>query len=265
MKKLISITLLLLSPALTYATGSSVPVDHVDIDLSNKASLQRGFKYVTNYCLSCHNAAYSRYSRVGADLGISEKQLETEMIFTRDEIDKRNKEGALMKVAIPERYAKAAFGTVPPDLSLLARSRGADWIYTYLRSFYLDESRPFGVNNVIFPNVGMPHVLWELQGWQGYVDAHHVEAAADGHGDGHETDADDGGKPQESGLYQIEPGQLAPYEYDAVVTDIVNFMVYLSEPGQTKRKVIGVWVLAFLFILFMLSYLLKKEYWKDIH
>lgn len=269
MKKLIIVTLLLLAPSFTFAAGGSVALDHVDIDLSNKASLQRGFKYVANYCLSCHNAAYSRYSRVGADLGISQAQLESEMIFTRDEMDKRDKQGALMKVAIPSRYAKASFGVVPPDLSLLTRSRGADWVYTYLRSFYVDESRPFGVNNVAFPNVGMPHVLWELQGWQGYAE-HHEEVSAEKHDGGenaHHAEAPPGEHemPQEEGLYMIEPGELTTYEYDAVVQDIVNFMVYLSEPTQAKRKAIGVWVMAFLFVLFILAYLLKKEYWKDIH
>ncbi|MGV6816292.1 MAG: cytochrome c1 [Thiotrichales bacterium] len=269
MKKIISIlALLLLMPASSMAAGGSVPLDHVDIDLSNKASLQRGFKYVVNYCLSCHNAAYSRFSRVGEDLGIDQKLLENEMIFTRDEMDKRNKQGALMKVAIPARYAKASFGTVPPDLSLLTRSRGPDWIYTYLRSFYVDESRPFGVNNVVFPNVGMPHVLWELQGWQGYADphAHHEEAKeaeSSAHGEAQPADAE--APVHESGLYLIKPGKLTPYEYDAVVTDIVNFMEYLSEPSQMKRKTVGIWVMLFLVVLFVLAYLLKKEYWKDIH
>ncbi len=267
MKKLVIVTLLGLLPVLSWASSGHTQLDHIDIDLNNKASLQRGFKYFANYCFSCHGAAYSRFSRVGADLGISSDLLKQEFIFTRDEIGKRNKPGALMTVAMPHRYATSSFGTVPPDLSLVVRSRSADWVYTYLRSFYLDASRPLGVNNIVFPNVGMPHVLWELQGWQ--AKAEHSAAVAET-ADAHEAapaSSEEGNQvvTHGNGLYLAVPGELSGFEYNAVVYDIVNFMTYLSEPGQQKRKLIGFWVMGFLGIFFILAYLLKKEFWKDVH
>jgi len=227
------------------------PLQHADINIANKASLQRGYKYVTNYCLSCHAASYSRYNRVGRDLGISDDQLKENLIFTSNERGEQSKVGDLMKVAISKTYAKEAFGTVPPDLSLLTRSRGVDWVYTYLKSFYLDESRPFGVNNLVFPDVGMPHVLWDLQGWQ--EKRTHVED--DGHGHEHETVS----------LELVEQGSKTPAEYDQIIRDITNFMAYLGEPAQQKRKTIGFIVLLFLVIFFVAAYFLKKEYWKDVH
>jgi ubiquinol-cytochrome c reductase cytochrome c1 subunit len=163
MKKLL-LSLLLL-PVVSFAS-SDVHLDHADVDLSDKASLQRGLKYVANYCLSCHSMAYSRYNRVGLDLGISDELMETHIISTRDEAGDPTKVGALMKTSMSKGYAKEAFGTVPPDLTLTTRSRGSDWVYSYLRGFYLDDSRPFGVNNTVFPDVGMPHVLWRMQGLQ---------------------------------------------------------------------------------------------------
>ncbi|MGV6859229.1 MAG: cytochrome c1 [bacterium] len=252
MKKLF-LSILLLVPVAGFASGG-IPLDKADVDLNNKASLQRGFKYFANYCLSCHAASYSRYNRVGRDLGISDEQLVDNIIFTRDAKGEKDKVGALMKVAMTPAYAKTAFGTNPPDLTVVARSRGADWIYTYLRGFYLDPSRPFGVNNVAFPEVGMPHVLWELQGWQAKVEpAHHGEEEG-GHG-AH-------GKPE---LKLVKAGSQTPAEYDRTVRDIVNFLVYLGEPAQQARKQYGLYVLLFLFVLFIPAYFLKKEYWKDVH
>jgi ubiquinol-cytochrome c reductase cytochrome c1 subunit len=245
MKKLI-LSLLLLSPMVSYAAGH-VALDHADVDLSDKASLQRGLKYVANYCLGCHSMAYSRYNRVGLDLGVSDELMKTNIISTRDEAGDPNKVGALMKSSMTKRYAKEAFGTVPPDLSLTARSRGADWLYSYLRGFYLDDSRPFGVNNTIFPDVGMPHVLWDMQGWQTKKVSH------DEHGGEH-------------GKIELEPGKgtMSSVEYDQVVLDIVNFMAYVSEPIKVKRQQIGLWVMLFLAIFTFIAYLLKKEYWKDV-
>ncbi len=252
----IAVLLFFLLKAAAGGGHHGVPLQKADINLDNKASLQRGFKYVVNYCLSCHAASYARFNRVGRDLGISDKQLKENLIFTSNERGEQSKVGDLMKVAIPKTYAKEAFGTVPPDLSLLTRSRGADWIYTYLKSFYRDDSRPFGVNNLVFPDVGMPHVLWELQGWQEKV-THNAggEHAEDGHGENHETVT----------LELVEPGKLTPAEYDQVARDITNFMAYLAEPVQQQRKRIGFFVLLYLALFFVVAYFLKKEYWKDVH
>lgn len=237
--------------AATSGGHHGVPLQKADINIGNKASLQRGYKYATNYCLGCHAASYSRYNRIGRDLGITEKQLTDNLIFTSNIRGEQSKPGDLMKVAMTKTYAKEAFGTVPPDLSLLTRSRGVDWIYTYLKSFYKDDSRPFGVNNLAFPDVGMPHVLWDLQGWQ----EKHVHAEDDGHGNKHETVS----------LELSEPGSKTPAEYDQVVRDITNFMAYLAEPVQQERKKLGFFVMLFLVVFFVAAYFLKKEYWKDIH
>ena len=227
------------------AGGTGVHLDHAAIDISNKASLQRGAKYYVNYCLSCHSAKYSRYKRVGDDLDLTTLQVEDNFIFTDNKVRDH------MVVALRVRDANTWFGTMPPDLSLIARAKGADWVYTYLRTFYLDETRPMGVNNLVLPNASMPHVLWELQGWQKAV-----------YKPG-ETDA--AGTPILDRLELVEPGKLTPEEFDKAVLDLVNFLVYLSEPAQLKRQQIGLWVLAFLLLFFIVAYLLKKEFWKDVH
>lgn len=248
MKKLL-LSLLLILPSTSFAAGGGVSLDHAAVDLRDQASLQRGLKYVANYCLSCHSMAYSRYNRVGLDLGISDELMQTHIIDTRDEAGDPSKVGSLMKTAMSDGYAKEAFGTVPPDLTLTARSRGTDWIYSYLRGFYLDDSRPFGVNNTVFPDVGMPHVLWRMQGLQT------KKASSEGH-DGEE---DHGKIALEAGK-----GTMSAEEYDQVVLDIVNFMAYVSEPIKMKRQQIGLWVMLLLFAFTFFAYLLKKEYWKDV-
>ncbi len=250
MKKLIA-ALVLCFPLTAFASGASVTLDRADIDVTNKPSLQRGLKYYVNYCMGCHSLAYSRYNRVGADLGISDEQLLKNIIFTTDEVGEQSKTGDLMTIVMGKRYAKEAFGTEPPDLSLIARSRGADWLYTYLRTFYVDLTRPLGVNNLVFPGVGMPHVLWQLQG----IQAKKTEMVDDGHGHQHEKVS----------LVTVKPGTLSPAEYDQVVRDIVNFLQYVSEPFQTQRKQWGLIVMLYLFIFFIAAYFLKKEYWKDVH
>ena len=227
------------------AGGTGVHLDHAAIDISNKASLQRGAKYYVNYCLGCHSAKYSRYKRVGDDLDLTTLQVEDNFIFTDNKVRDH------MVVALRVRDANTWFGTMPPDLSLIARAKGADWVYTYLRTFYLDETRPMGVNNLVLPNASMPHVLWELQGWQKAV-----------YKPG-ETDA--AGKPILDHLELVKPGEMTPEEYDKAILDLVNFLVYLSEPAQLKRQQIGFWVLAFLLLFFIVAYLLKKEFWKDVH
>ena len=221
-----------------------VRLDHATVDLTNKASLQRGAKYFVNYCLSCHSANFNRYERVGADLGLTTTQIENNLIFTDSKVRDA------MQIALSGEDARHWFGKPPPDLSLVTRAKGADWVYTYLRSFYLDDARPFGVNNLVLENAYMPHVLWELQGWQRAV-----------YPDGKSVS----GKPVIDHLELVDEGKLTPRQYDRAVLDLVNFLIYLSEPAQLKRKQVGIWVLAFLVLFLVIVYLMKREYWKDVH
>ena len=236
--------------------GHGVALQTAKIDLHDTASLQRGAKYYMSYCMGCHSLKFSRYNRMAEDMGLnadngfSEDDVSTllkeNLIFTYDEDGKQSKVGALMVNSYSPKAAAEAFGTSVPDLSLTGRSRGADWIYSYLKGFYLDSSRPMGVNNTVFKDVGMPHVLGNLQGWQ-------VLEHADG---------DDHGAPK---LSMSKPGQLSAAEYDKVVTDLTNFLTYVSEPAQLSRYTIGIFVLLFLMLFFGVALLLEKEYWKDIH
>ncbi len=229
-----------------FAAGSAYPIAAADISLSSRAALQRGAKYFVNYCLSCHSARYSRYNRVGEDLGLSEEQVREELIFTRRKV------GELMTVTFQDKNALQWFGAIPPDLTLIARARGTDWLYTYLKTFYLDETRPTGVNNALFNNVSMPHVLWQLQGWQRPVYKTVISA------DGSE-------KQVLKGMRLVEPGTMSEREYDRVVRDLVTFMAYLSEPAASKRRAMGIWVLLFLLVLLGITYALKREYWRGLH
>lgn len=253
MKKLLIIAFaLLFAPAVMASGGAGYHLDKVSIDLNNKESLQRGARLFVNYCLNCHSAGYARYNRVAADLGISDEAMSDNMIFTTDEDGEKNKVGSLMKVAMSGKYAKEAFGTKIPDLTLVARVRGADWLYTYLRTFYLDDSRPTGVNNAVFPNVGMPHVLWELQGFQEAIE----ETKVDEHGNEHTHIV---------GFETVQPGSMSGPEYDQAIRDLVGFLEYMGEPIAMERQRLGLYVLLFLAVLFVVSYFLKKEYWKDVH
>jgi len=232
---------LLFAPMLALASGGNVHLDKWPGSVSDKAALQNGAKLFVNYCLNCHGASYMRYKNL-IDLGLTEQQVKDNLMFTSDKI------GGLMAVAARAEEQKQWFGATPPDLTIIARARGeagnagagADWLYTYLRSFYRDENRPTGWNNVVFENVGMPHVLYGLQGQQVLNhETHKLELAV--------------------------PGELAPAEYDKAVSDLVSFMVWMGEPQQEFRRTLGIFVLAFLALLFVVSYALKKEYWKDIH
>jgi len=246
MKKRLIVLFLALVPAWAFAAGGhGVHLDKANIDPNNRDSLQRGAKLFVNYCLSCHSASLMRYERMGKDLGISEQLVSENLMFTGGKV------GELMTVATAPADAKEWFGTVPPDLTVIARSRGVDWLYTYLRSFYRDDSRHVGVNNLVFPDVGMPHVLWELQGWQEKV----VTKAKDH--DGKETEVIE--------LELVEPGLRTPEEYDRDMRDLVNFLDYMGEPAKHDRRELGVRVLLFLFVFLVLAYLLKREYWKDVH
>ncbi|PKF60494.1 cytochrome c1 [Psychromonas sp. psych-6C06] len=233
-------------PTLVLAAGPSVPLDKANYDLADKASLQSGAKLFMNYCLACHSTGYQRYGRVASDLDIPEHLMKENLIFTDSKI------GDLMHNSMDKKEAGQWFGAPPPDLTLVARVRGADWLYTYLRSFYVDPSRPFGVNNTVFPEVGMPHVLEELQG----ISTPTFEITTDANGVEHKKVVS---------LTSDESGEMSSDEYDRAVLDLVNFLVYAGEPNKLERQSLGIWVLAFLFVLFIVSYLLKKEYWRDIH
>ena len=241
MKKLIIAFLLALVPL--FGSASEGPqLDKANIDLSDQASLQRGAKYFVNYCLSCHSAQFQRYNRMAQDLGLTEDEVMGNLMFTTDKI------GDTMNVAMNPADGEKWFGVAPPDLSVMIRARGVDYIYTYLRSFYLDDSRPFGVNNVVFPNAGMPDVLWQLQGLQ-KADFKELE----------------GGKQEFEGFEQVTQGTLSAEEFDQVARDLTAFLSYVGEPVQMERVAMGKWVLLFIAVFFVLSYLLKKEYWKDVH
>lgn len=238
--------LLLAVPAFAGAAGGGYHLDHVDIDVTDQASLQRGAQLFVNYCMACHSAHFQRYNRLGRDIGLTDQQVEANLILTAG-----TKVGDTMENAMPGEDSANWFGRTPPDLSLIARSRGADYVYTYLRTFYLDEERPLGVNNAVLANAGMPHVLWELQGWQKPVYETH------GHGE-EETHV-------LTGFEIVEPGSMSPSEFDGAMRDLVNFLVYISEPAQLQRKRVGIWVLSFIVLAFVVFYGLKKEYWKDVH
>ena len=244
--------------ALGLAVGGAAPQvlasgggDHpyFRVDTGNLAGLQRGARDFMSYCAGCHSLKYLRYNRVAEDLGISEEQLKANLMFTSD------KPGDVITTAMPKESADW-LGAQPPDLSLTARSRGAEWISDYLQSFYLDPSRPLGVNNTVLPGASMPHVLWELQGMQAKVEHH---PATEGHG---EAAADAHGSKQ---FELVQKGKLSEEEYKKFVADLTNFMVYAAEPGRNKRISTGWNVFIFLSLFFVIAYLLKKEYWKDIH
>lgn len=247
MKKIIVALTFLALPALGVASGGEgYPLQVAPIDLHNKASLQKGAKLFVNYCMGCHSLEHQRYNRMARDIGLTDEQVKNNLIFTGAKV------GELMKNSMPKSDAKRWFGVAPPDLTLIARSRGVDYLYNYLQTFYLDPTRPFGVNNAVFPNAGMPHVLWELQGWQKPVYEVHKDKA------GHETKT-------LKGFELVQPGSMNPPEFKEAMADLVNFLAYVGEPIQLKRQSLGIWVVLFLFLASIVFYLLKKEYWKDVH
>ncbi len=245
MKKLIT-ALLLALPVAVMASGAGPHMEKANIDVHNKESLRHGAQLFVNYCLSCHSAESQRYSRMGQDLGLTDEQVKKNLMLASDKI------GSTMTVAMPKADAKRWFGNPPPDLSVMARARGADYLYNYLTTFYIDPKRPFGVNNLMFPDVGMPHVLWELQGMQKAITETHTDA------EGNETSVI-------TGFEIVQPGSMSKEEYDQAARDLTAFLVYVGEPIQLKRTQIGIWVLLFLAVLFVFAYALKKEYWKDVH
>ena len=251
MKKQILTLILSVLPTFAFAAGGGAQLDSAPIDISDMESVKRGAIHFIDYCFSCHEASYMRYNRIARDTGMSDAELRENLIFTTNQKGEPTKVGSLMKVAMTEDYAKTAFGGAVPDLTLTARSRGADWLYTYLRTFYVDPYRPTGMNNLTFPDVGMPHVLASLQGMQKAV---------------YKTEAKQGVEVETVDHLELaQPGSMTPEEFNAFVADLVNFMVYLGEPVQNERRSLGIKVLIFLAIFFVFAYLLKKEYWKDIH
>ena len=245
MKRLIIASLLFLAPAFGYASGGAVHLEESNIDLADKESLQRGAKSFVNYCMGCHSLHYMRYNRMGEDLGLDEVQVRERFIF-----DSETKPGNLMVSAMRPEDGEKWFGTAVPDLTLVTRWRSPDWVYSYLKGFYVDESRPYGVNNAVFPDVGMPHVLAGLQGMQ-------KPLYGEAEGEGHQG-------PLE-GFEQVSAGTMSPEAYDGMVRDLTNFLTYAGEPMKLERQRLGIYVLLFLGLLFILTYALKKEFWKDVH
>ena len=233
MKKFIAILFALmmgLYNSISFSADGSYHLDNVKINLDDEQSLQRGARNFINYCLNCHSANYMRYNRL-ADIGLSDDVIKENLLFTAE------KTGELMDINMDSTEAKKWFGANPPNLTVTARSRGKDWIYSYLRTFYVDESRELGWNNLVYPNAAMPHVLWELQGVQNLED---------------------------NKLKLTKSGLLSAEEYDQFVLDTTNYMVFMSEPAKLVRHKIGYYVIGFLLILLILVINLKKEFWKDI-
>jgi len=241
MKKLIALGLVLVS-SLAFAAGPEVPLQASQTNITDRASLQRGAQLYMNYCMGCHSLGYLRNSRMADDLGLSEEQVMASLNFTGAKF------GEHMVSAMDPEDATAWFGAPAPDLTLVARAKlgGPDWVYTYLKSFYADETRPLGWNNRVLPGASMPHVLWELQGTQRAVYA-----------------PGDGGKIER--LELAVPGTLTAAEYDQVARDIATFLHYAGEPSALQRQSIGVWVMLFLAFFTLMAWLLKQEYWRDVH
>jgi ubiquinol-cytochrome c reductase cytochrome c1 subunit len=247
MRRLLLATLIgIFAPLAVASTEGGPKLLNANVDLGNRESLQNGAKLFVNYCVSCHSASFMRYNRVAADLGIPEDKLKQSMMFTTDKI------GDTMTVAMKHTDAEKWFGIQPPDLSVIARARGADWLYSFLQGFYVDKTRPTGVNNLYLPGAAMPHVLWELQGKMRPV---------------HHTRTDETGKNIQviSHLERLTPGRFSDVEYKKATRDLVSFLVYLAEPAKLVRYRIGFSVLVFLSILLVVVYRLKREYWKDVH
>ena len=242
MRKILAVLLFL--PVLAWAATAKVALEKAPINPHDKTSLQRGARIFVNHCLNCHSATVMRYQRL-TDIGLTEAQIRDNLLFSAEKV------GEPMATVLTTNDAKAFFGVVPPDLSLIARSRSPDWLYTYMRSFYKDPATKTGWNNTVFPNVAMPHVFWEYQGDQRLSVTERMDPIT-------------GDRKEIRRLVMDRPGQLSPVDYDQYVADLVNFLAYMSEPSQVARKQWGILVLFFLAGFFVLALMLKKEYWKDV-
>lgn len=250
MKKIILALLAALSMSTAFAASEGIAWDKANPKTNDMAALQNGAKLFVNYCLNCHNAAYMRYNRL-TDIGLTEQQIKDNLLFSTDKI------GDTMKANIDPKQAKEWFGGLPPDLTVIARSKadvakgtGADYIYTLLRTYYRDGDKSTGWNNKAYPNIGMPHPLWELQGEREPIyKAVMVK-----------------GKEEQvlEGWKQVKPGQLTPLQYDQAVSDLVSYLQWMGEPAQNQRVKIGVWVLIFLSIFTIIAWRLNATFWKDI-
>jgi len=229
------------------ASGGSFPLDTAPKRVNSEAALQNGAKLFVNYCLNCHGAVSMRYNRL-RDIGLTDEQIKQNLLFSGEKV------GDMMTVAISPKDAKAWFGAMPPDLSVIARAKGTDYLYTYLRTFYKDDTKATGWNNMAFPSVGMPHVMWELQGVR---TAKYAE----------EKDPHDATKTVHvfKGFEQVKPGKLNSQQFDDAMGDLVAYLQWMGEPAQLDRKRLGVWVLMFLAVFTVLAWGLNKSYWKDIH
>lgn len=241
MIRIVVIIVALTTSAASFAAGGGEGLESAGANVHNMASVQRGAQMFMNYCHACHSAQYMRYQRLAKDLGLTEQQVEENLVFGNQEISD------YMKAAMPEE-SKQWFGKQPPDLTLTARSRGEDWIYSFLNGFYMTEE---GWNNTVLANAAMPHVLWKLQGIQRPI----METYTDESGEEHTRIAR---------LELAEPGELSPEEYERTIRDITAFMIYLGEPAVLKRENMGIWVILFLVVFTFLAWLLYKEYWRDI-
>tara|TARA_R110001592_G_scaffold140266_6_gene361068 strand:- start:5940 stop:6698 length:759 start_codon:yes stop_codon:yes gene_type:complete len=250
-KEIILVTFLSVFSFNVFAAGGAIPLDHVKTNIEDKESLQNGLSTFVNYCFACHSMQYARYERAAMDLKIPTKVFEENILIGETKI------GQLMTISMATEQAKLWFGNPPPDLTLSARLRGADWIYSYLRGFYVDPKRPYGVNNVVFKDVGMPHMLADLQGVCAAPPALGVESV---------IDPLSGNVVKQSGCNEFfSEGTLSQKEYDTVIYDLVNFLAYVGEPSRLESEKIGRNVLIFLAFLFIFVYFLNKEYWREIH
>lgn len=246
MNRTIATICLLLGAVGAYGAEGTIPLEQAHSSLNDVASLQRGARMFVNYCLSCHSAGYMRYNRMAKDLALSEEMVQDNLMFATDKIVDT------MQVAMRPADALQWFGVAPPDLSVIARARGTDWLYSFLLGFYADPARPTGVNNIVFKDTAMPHVLASLQGTQQAV----YRAEKDQFGDEHQVIEK---------LELMSAGQLGDTEYRRAVRDLVNFLNYMGEPAKLKRLAIGKWVLLYLLVLLVVAYRLKVEYWRDVH
>lgn len=251
MKKIFATVLVVLGlTAGAQAATGGFPWDKAPINTQDMASLQNGAKTFVNYCLNCHSAAFMRFNRL-RDIGLTEQQIKDNLLFTTDKV------GDTMKSAIDPKQAKDWFGANPPDLTVIARSRsaagqgtGADYLYTYLRTYYPDDTKATGWNNLAFPNVGMPHALWELQGKRVPLFETVTEK-------GHEVQVF-------KGWEQVTPGTMSPAEYDQTIADLVNYLQWMAEPAQNQRVRLGLWVLAFLCVTTLITWRLNASFWKNV-